>query len=126
MEKPNPCLTCGACCAFYRASFYWAETDDATFGGVPAHLTEKMNDFRAVMIGSTGENPRCIALHGEIGTQVGCSIYQRRASVCRDFIPSWYDGLTHNERCDRARIAFKLSPLHNRSWSDSDPLPRAA
>jgi len=22
----NPCLSCGACCAFFRASFHWLET----------------------------------------------------------------------------------------------------
>ncbi|EGR9493162.1 YkgJ family cysteine cluster protein, partial [Escherichia coli] len=25
MNNPNPCMTCGACCAFFRVSFYWAE-----------------------------------------------------------------------------------------------------
>ncbi|EJT1381768.1 TPA: YkgJ family cysteine cluster protein, partial [Escherichia coli] len=24
MNNPNPCMTCGACCAFFRVSFYWA------------------------------------------------------------------------------------------------------
>ncbi|HAO2094658.1 TPA: YkgJ family cysteine cluster protein, partial [Escherichia coli] len=23
MNNPNPCMTCGACCAFFRVSFYW-------------------------------------------------------------------------------------------------------
>ncbi|MBB9152092.1 YkgJ family cysteine cluster protein, partial [Escherichia coli] len=22
MSNPNPCMTCGACCAFFRVSFY--------------------------------------------------------------------------------------------------------
>ncbi|MBB7159670.1 YkgJ family cysteine cluster protein, partial [Escherichia coli] len=22
MNNPNPCMTCGACCAFFRVSFY--------------------------------------------------------------------------------------------------------
>ena len=28
----NPCLSCGACCAFYRASFYWSEAAGVTPG----------------------------------------------------------------------------------------------
>ncbi|HGV2870196.1 TPA: YkgJ family cysteine cluster protein, partial [Escherichia coli] len=24
MSNLNPCMTCGACCAFFRVSFYWA------------------------------------------------------------------------------------------------------
>ncbi|WP_142908916.1 CxxCxxCC domain-containing protein, partial [Klebsiella pneumoniae] len=27
MSNLNPCMTCGACCAFFRVSFYWAEAD---------------------------------------------------------------------------------------------------
>ncbi|ELS8655369.1 YkgJ family cysteine cluster protein, partial [Escherichia coli] len=29
MYNLNPCMTCDAYCAFFRASFYWAEADDA-------------------------------------------------------------------------------------------------
>lgn len=111
-HKNSPCITCGACCAFYRASFYWAETD-AGGGTVPAALTEKLNDFRAVMLGSQPPKPRCIALKGTIGQSVGCSIYELRASVCRDFAVSWENGV-HNPRCDKARIAWGLEPLQTR------------
>ncbi|MLR39642.1 YkgJ family cysteine cluster protein, partial [Salmonella enterica subsp. enterica] len=27
MSVLNPCMTCGACCAYFRVSFYWAEGD---------------------------------------------------------------------------------------------------
>ena len=117
-------MTCGACCAFYRASFYWAETASGTPGGVPDHLTEKMNDFRAQMKGMKGENPRCIALTGRIGQSVCCSIYKQRASVCRDFPPSLLDGVI-NERCDKARLAYGLKPLTPADWGLED-FPRAA
>jgi Fe-S-cluster containining protein len=106
----NPCITCGACCAYYRASFYWGETDASRGGTVPAGMTEKLNDFRAVMRGTNQPIPRCIALLGQIGQSVGCSIYELRASVCRDFKVSWEDGL-RNERCDKARAAWGLPPL---------------
>ena len=110
VEAANTCITCGACCAFFRASFYWGETDAAPGGTVPAGLTEKLNDFRAVMRGTNGPHPRCIALLGQIGQSVGCRIYELRASVCRHFKLSWEDGV-HNERCDRARAAWGLAPL---------------
>ena len=29
MSDLNPCMTCGACCIFFRVSFYWSEADDA-------------------------------------------------------------------------------------------------
>lgn len=119
MEKTmghiHPCLRCGACCAYFRASFYWAEADDTTAGGVPVAMTRKLNDHRRSMIGMDGEHPRCIALKGEIGKQVYCSIYENRASVCRAFEPSWENG-RHNERCDRARSAWGLDPLTPQDW----------
>ena len=126
MTTINPCLTCGACCAHFRASFYWAETASATPNGVPDHLVDKMNDFRVAMKGTQGEHPRCIALIGLIGTSVHCAIYQQRASVCRDFHASWLDGV-QNERCDRARAAHGMSPLTPREWDDNPGnFPKAA
>ena len=125
MDKPNPCLSCGACCAFFRASFYWAETDAAVENGVPVQLTEKMNDFRVVMRGSVGARPWCVALQGIIGKRVACAIYERRASVCRDFVPSWYHGEA-NERCDKARAAWGMAALTPGCWDAPRNFPRAA
>ena len=73
-------------------------------------LTEKLNDFRRVMKGTCQKAPRCVALLGEIGQSVGCSIYELRSSVCRDFDVSWLNGV-HNARCDQARSAWGLAPL---------------
>lgn len=118
--NPNPCLSCGACCAFYRASFYWIETDDFTPEGVPVELTRKMNDFRTVMIGSYSDQPKCIALEGEIGKEVKCRIYENRSSVCRNFTPSWLNG-TRNKRCDKARSAWGMPLLSSDDWPDNFP-----
>jgi Fe-S-cluster containining protein len=129
MTSVSPCLSCGACCAFYRASFYWAEADEAVGGKVPVGMTEKLNEFFRVMKGTNQKNPRCIALEGEIGKCASCSIYELRSSVCREFEVSWENG-KRNERCDKARIAWGLAPLDAPSPDiDSDPtgdLPRAA
>lgn len=125
MNEINPCLSCGACCAYFRASFYWAEADDATPGGVPVNMTEKLNDFRRIMVGTNRKNPRCIALNGEIGDAVYCSIYESRSTVCRAFEPSWLNGVT-NEGCDKARLAWGLSPLKPEVWNAPDTFPQAA
>jgi Fe-S-cluster containining protein len=120
----NPCLVCGACCAYYRASFYWAESDLFQPGGVPIGMTAKLNDFRLVMIGCNGSKPRCTALMGFIGKKVHCSIYEKRASVCREFPASWEHGV-HNERCDRARAAWGLLPLTPEIWRQPEDFPKA-
>lgn len=115
----SPCLHCGACCAFFRASFYWAETSAGTPGGVPEHLTEKINDFRVQMKGTRGLNPRCVALRGEIGQRVTCDIYEQRSSVCRAFPPSLEDGVV-NDDCNRARATHGLLPVTASDWGMSD------
>lgn len=119
----NACLTCGACCAYFRASFYYAEADDVTPNGVPVEMTEDLNDFYRCMRGTNEKQPYCIALEGEIGKQVNCSIHPRRANVCRDFEPSYADGKTHNERCDKARALYALPPLRPEDWFEEDDHP---
>lgn len=121
MKTKNPCLECGACCACYRVSFYWAECDDAQPGGVPVELTEKLTPFRAVMKGTNRPVPRCIALEGTIGDRVSCSIHPRRPQVCRDIMPSYWDGLTPSEQCDKARLARGLSLLRPEDWDLPEP-----
>lgn len=106
----NPCTTCGACCAHFRCSFYWGEADDSPGGTVPVDLTEQITPWRRAMKGMSSKTPRCIALVGEIGREVGCGIYPVRSSVCREFPYSWQDGV-HNERCDQARATWGLPPL---------------
>lgn len=112
---PNPCLSCGACCALFRASFYWSEADPASGGTVPPELTEPISPFRVAMRGTNQPKPRCVALEGEIGVSVRCSIHTVRASVCRDFPASWSEG-EHNADCDRARATIGLSPLTPEDW----------
>jgi len=109
----NACLSCGACCAAFRVSFYWAEGDDNAAGGVPVHLTVQVNAFRRAMRRANGQDLRCIALRGTPGRKVRCAIYERRPSVCRNFEPCWKAGVD-NPLCDKARAVFGLGP-HKRS-----------
>lgn len=121
----NLCLQCGACCALFRASFYWAETDEFTLGGVPAEMTIKINDFLVALKGTERKPPRCMALVGSIGQRVFCSIYDRRSSVCREFEPSWQNN-QYNPRCNQARLAWGLKPLSPDSWRGTRGFPKAA
>jgi Fe-S-cluster containining protein len=100
-SEPHPCLTCGACCAHYRVSFYWSEAEAR---GVPEPLFEQVNPWMACMVG-TGEKPvRCAALQGEVGKGVSCSIYAQRPSPCRSVEIG-------DERCIAARAAYGMPDL---------------
>lgn len=125
----NPCLACGACCASYRVSFYWAEAgDDGT--GVPIELTGRLSLHRSFMLGTNEPEPRCKALLGFIGLKVSCAIHPRRPSVCRDFTASWENGVSQ-PGCDAARAKYALLPLQPHHWEPDRPtnlpkLPKAA
>ena len=68
-------MTCGACCAFFRVSFYWAEATMLAVP-IPARLTEQISPFHRCMSGTNQKNPRCIALAGTPGQNACCTIYE--------------------------------------------------
>lgn len=77
------------------------------------------------MIGTTKHMSRCICLQGDIGISVFCDIYEKRASVCRDFDASWINGVK-NERCDKARMAWGLAPIEPDIFNNPSSPPKAA
>lgn len=98
------CQDCGACCVSFRVSFYWAESDAHPDGTVPQHLTIPISPHHVAMRGTECKPVRCIALEGEVGQFVSCSIYPLRASSCRQFNPD-------DPRCNEIRQKFGLPPI---------------
>ncbi|PTB84579.1 zinc/iron-chelating domain-containing protein, partial [Pseudidiomarina aestuarii] len=70
--------------------------------------TEAFHPHLLCMQGTNQKQPRCVALDGEIGVQVGCTIYANRPSPCREFIAG-DEG--ENPFCDKARAQHGLPPL---------------
>lgn len=97
----NVCQQCGACCAFFRVSFYWAEAPE---GGLPDELIERVTPHLACMAGTNQPTPRCEALQGEVGRQVTCTVYTARPSPCREVQPG-------SEKCNRARARHGLGEI---------------
>jgi Fe-S-cluster containining protein len=114
LDLANPCVTCGACCALFRVSFHWSEADAATGGRTPTELSVRVTPHRVAMRGTEKVPIRCVALEGEIGKRVRCTIYPTRPSPCREFRTSWVHG-PRSERCERARAAYGLPPLEQPS-----------
>jgi Fe-S-cluster containining protein len=95
MPLPD-CTTCGGCCAF---SYDWPEfTDesDLQMEGIPLELC----DVEHGRMKCAGD--RCLALTGEVGRQVSCSVYPNRPNVCRAFEPG-------SDDCNQVRRYFKLT-----------------
>jgi uncharacterized protein len=114
--NPHPCQRCGACCAAFRVAFYWAEAQPENPEGVPAELAVDTRPNMLAMRGTDGAEIRCIALQGNVGENVGCSIYSQRPSPCRDLKASYEDG-EHSEQCDRARAKYALPALRPEDWA---------
>ena len=59
--NPDPCLSCGACCASLRVDFSVYETED--YGGpVPQSLAEPLTANLCRLRGTDNARPRCAAL----------------------------------------------------------------
>ena len=104
MIPSSTCVTCGACCASLRVSFYWSEADPSAGGTVPPELVEPVSPFLVCMAGTRHVGGRCVALSGNIGEQVACTIYALRSSACREFGDD-------PQRFDQARARHGLPPL---------------
>lgn len=105
----NPCLTCGACCAHFRVSFFWGECQSAG-GTVPDENVISISPTYVAMQGTTEKPARCSCLMGSVGGGVRCTMYEQRSSTCRDFEASWESG-QKNPHCDQARAAHGLPPI---------------
>lgn len=99
--EPSACTRCGACCASFRVSFYFAEAHANNLSD--AHI-ERLNDRFSCMAGTNAPAPRCNALAGTLGESVACRVYPARPSPCREVQPG-------DERCLTARAKHGLPPL---------------
>lgn len=94
----SPCQSCGACCAYDKN---WprfsleAEEDLALIP--PALIAEDQSGMRC-------DGNRCLALAGEVGKHVGCTIYGLRPDVCRACLPG-------DPECNTARAFYGFSAI---------------
>lgn len=98
------CQSCGACCAKFRVSFYWGETDAHPGGTVPQRMVIPISPHLVAMRGTEHRPSRCSALEGEVGQQVGCAIYPLRSSTCREFEAG-------TSACNAARAHYGLAEI---------------
>jgi Fe-S-cluster containining protein len=96
-------MTCGACCASFRVSFYFAE---AMANNLPDNTVERINERFSCMAGTNSVNPRCMALQGTVGESAICSVYAQRPSPCREVQPG-------DSQCVKARAKHGLPALTN-------------
>ena len=107
----NPCFECGACCQYFRVSFYQGEVaSDFYPEGVPMEMVTRLDSSKVCMKGTEKGHSPCIALTHATTTGYRCSIYEKRSSSCREFNTHLSDGQV-NPDCQRLRIARGLKAL---------------
>ncbi|CAJ50459.1 conserved hypothetical protein [Bordetella avium 197N] len=117
----NPCLSCGACCAHFRVSFYFGEVSGALGGLVPEELVTQISPSRVCMKGTEQGGGRCTSLRGELGQPgIHCAIYENRPTPCREF-EMWQPDGSPNPDCQRLRARLGLAPLQARPDAENDP-----
>ncbi|MEG0488814.1 MAG: YkgJ family cysteine cluster protein [Acinetobacter sp.] len=99
ISAQDACLTCGACCAFFRVSFYWAEGE-----AMPQNNIEPLTAVYSCMKGTNQQQPHCVALEGVVGQQVSCTMYEHRSSTCKEVQAG-------DDQCAKARQGYGLIPL---------------
>lgn len=84
-DFPEPpefdCQACGACCSYSAEWPRFSLESDETLALIPEKFVA------ADLSGMACENDRCMALGGEIGKHVACTIYAVRPEVCRACMP---------------------------------------
>jgi uncharacterized protein len=100
----HPCLSCGACCASFRVSFYFGESDAVPGGTVPQERVEPVSPFLVAMRGTNQPQPYCSALIGTVGQSTSCEIYALRSSTCQEVEAG-------DAHCNRARAKHGLPAL---------------
>lgn len=111
----HPCLSCGACCAFFRVSLHWSEAEPALGGKVPMELTESLRTHERAMRGTSQAQPRCIALDADIGRYSRCTIHDRRPAACA-LVPASLEFGQRSVQCDKSRAGHGLPPLQEIDW----------
>ena len=92
----NPCLSCGACCAFSREwPRFTLETEAEILAISPALVSTR---------GMRCNGDRCSALDGEVGVKTACTVYEVRPHVCRSCEAG-------DPECNMARAKFGFPAL---------------
>ncbi len=102
MSKNYDCQTCGACCrnyetvevSVYDKNFEWLKENNYLIAkpfdyyDAPSKkqkIPRNVFQMRLAVSEDTDNSKRCIALAGNVGEQVKCSIYENRPNTCRTF-----------------------------------------
>lgn len=105
-DAPIPdCLTCGACCQSLLC--VGVRPSDSVDPELSWDITVQTDDGEIVVdryLRRNEETLACVALEGNIGERVACTIYETRPTMCHHFDAG-------SDRCHAIRRAFGIEPF---------------
>jgi Fe-S-cluster containining protein len=105
VDQPVPeCVTCGACCGIAMVVNIPRDLHDVVANVWEIELEDSpTNVVTARVIGRDRESGNCSLLHGTIGEHVGCTGYETRPPVCREFDAG-------SDKCHEYRRMYGIEP----------------
>ena len=92
----STCRSCGACCVAPASDPTYVAVDKADVARLPKQFV-KLHVVSGAISTSTrsytsgpldgADVCSCVALAGNVGGRVSCSVYEKRPNVCRSFAP---------------------------------------
>lgn len=91
-DNKYDCLTCGACCNFFKIITINYNDYDSLHESIKPFIMQSVPpcnpvNFNMITIEAENKFPRCTALQGVVGEKVHCSVYEHRPPACRSFKP---------------------------------------
>ncbi len=110
----HDCTRCGACCSVNFTVEVEAEEQDDLFDAIDESVLIDLDgaDFDQSypeIMGVPKRDGRCVALIGDVGTEVFCAVYEARPKTCSTFTPG-------STQCEDVRAVWFADPYR-------DPIP---
>ena len=112
-NKERTCNKCGMCCIIYGIALTHGDLDrepKLTGASRPIEQSERekhnIDDKYRRMINTTGSNQRCHFYKDGFG----CSIYENRPEICRNYIPT----LSNCLKARMGHVGFNIEALNQR------------
>ena len=103
-STPVPeCVTCGLCCSFPLIVPVTLRDSERLKSYCDILLDDSEHEIVVDRVLPRGEDGRCVNLRGTLGQEIGCTIYEDRPRVCRDFDAG-------SDRCHAYRRMYGFEP----------------
>lgn len=96
-DNKYDCIKCGVCCSYFHNIPILPEEVSLIDNNLKQYTLVSPLQANGLSMKFVEGTKRCIALEGEVGKSVSCSVYEIRPPVCRRFEPG-------SDLCKKVRL----------------------